>query len=170
MSNVRAVLVPAASYQDRQVSPIVRRRVPKVRSEEHRRVIQQRAACFLDRGELAEKLVERLELGDLNQLQFLDLHRILAVVRQVMPIGSYTLDVAGHRVQASQIERDDSCRIRLERERHHVVHQTLPSKNVVRIIDVFGLLLIDFGLGPTDPIFVLLDPSFQIANRTQVLI
>ena len=81
--------------------------------------------AFRNSLELAEKPVEGLELGFLNQLELADLLLVLAVVRKIVPVGLDPGQIAGHRVHSTQEIGDCARRVGLQGEGHHLVDEVL---------------------------------------------
>ena len=131
------MLEAASRDEDGQVAPVVAARVAEVRAVEHGGVVEERLPVFGDGFEFCQEFGEDVELGLLDDLELVDLRRVLAVVREVMPV---VLHAGNGRdgVHPGELEGDRPGRVGLQGEDDHVIHEPLFGDGVVFFLHVLG--------------------------------
>ena len=105
----------------------------------------------------------------LDQAELRDLVGILAVVREVVPVGGDALD-GRNRGHAGDEQRDHPGRIGLQGQVDQVVHQARAADRVGGAEDVPGLLGRHLGLRFLGPFLAADQPLLQFADGSEVIV
>ena len=163
------VLETAAGEEDWEVASRVAAGVAEIAAEEDGRAVEEVGVVFLRSVELCEEIAQRLHRLDLDNLELLELARILAVVREIVvaEVDPFDRWCCG---RASEHDGDEAGRVGLQREMGEIEKQARATDQVGRVGNVLRRSGVDFGLRPLSPVAIADHLLFQLTDAGEVFI